>query len=107
MPSATIYDKLAVATWWEPSKQVSSYVASTLRTVSMLPSHSRLHNKHAGLAAQLVRPVDMGIQTSHNLIISQFLETLKSSVNMKAQYVTSEESAFPRNIFLRSTMKSR
>ena len=33
-------------------------------------------------------------------MIFQFLDTLKAAVKSKLQYVTSEQSAFPKNIFL-------
>jgi len=109
-PTSAEFNKLAVRTWWEPSKQVSSYIYSTLKTLSELPVHSRIYDfvsMQAQEAFPLVKPIDTGIQTSHNIMISQFLEHFKSAINLKLEYVTSSESAFPRNVFLRSKVVSK
>merc|ERR1711962_966029 len=43
----------------------------------------------------------------HNIIISHFLDTLKAAVNMRLQYVFSEDDEVPRSVFMRNSAKSR
>lgn len=108
-PSSHIMNKLAVATWWEPSTQVTSYIHSTLKTIASLPYHSTLYSavgEKAKAALLLAKPAQTGIQTSHNIMITEFLHTLKAAVNVKLQYVTSKESAFPKVAFYKTVVKS-
>jgi len=58
-------------------------------------------------AIRLAKPTDSGIVTSHNIIISRFLDTLKAAVNMRLQYVFSEDDEVPRSLFMRNSVKSR
>merc|ERR1719228_2537045 len=109
-PHSSHLNTLAVRTWWEPSRQVAAYITTTLKTLAKLPIHNRLYNmvsQQAQEAYRLAKPTNTGIQMSHNVMISQFLDTLKAAVNFKLQYVTSEESAFPKNIFLKDSVASK
>merc|ERR1719420_2066964 len=58
-------------------------------------------------ALKLAKPYHYGIQTSQNLKIKQILDSLKASVGMQLQYVNSEESAIPRNMYIRSEVDTR
>merc|ERR1719292_91879 len=109
-PYSSHLNTLAVRTWWEPSRQVAAYITTTLKTLAELPTHSHLYNlvsEKAQEAYRLAKPTNTGILMSHNVMISQFLDTLKAAVNFKLQYVTSEESAFPKNVFLKDSVASK
>ena len=111
-PSSAQLQKLATLTWYESQQQVASFISSTLESLSQLPSGSQESLSHlsqkAGEALKLAKPTNSsGIHKSQNLEIKQFLETLKASVGLKLQYVNSEESAFPRTMYLQSEISSK
>jgi len=110
-PTSVHLNELAIRTWWEPSNQVSAYITSTLRALANpeLERYSKIYaviSESAREAIKLAKPTDAGIQTSHNIMISHFLDTLKAAVNMKLQYVFSEEDELPRNLFMKASVKS-
>ena len=75
-----------------------------------LPFQAPLYQKIAQKAEEaykLAKPINTGIQTSHNIKIVEFLDTFRSAVTLKLQYVNSEESAFPRTIFVKSEVQSK
>ena len=111
-PSSSQLQKLAALTWYDSQQQVASFISSTLESLSQLPSGSEESLSHlsqkAGEALKLAKPTNStGIHKSQNIEIKQFLETLKASVGLKLQYVNSEESAFPRTMFLQSLISSK
>jgi len=110
-PSSADLQKMAVMTWFDSSKQVASYISSTLQSLKDMPlgsieQQTELSQK-AEEALKLAKPYHYGIQTSQNLKIKQILDTLKASVGMHLQYVNSEESAIPRNMYIKSEVNSR
>ena len=110
LPSSADMQKLAIRTWFESSQQVSSYITSTLKSLKGLPLQAPLYQKIAQKAEEaykLAKPMTTGIQTSHNIKIVQFLDTLRSAVTLKLQYVTSEESAVPRTMYVKSDIQSK
>merc|ERR1711962_23780 len=111
-PASFHLNKLAIRTWWEPSKQVSAYITSTLHALANpeIARDSKMFSpifERAREAIKLAKPTDAGIVTSHNIIISHFLDTLKAAVNMRLQYVFSEDDEVPRSVFMRNSVKSR
>merc|ERR1711962_211771 len=112
LPTSFHLNKLAIRTWWEPSRQVSAYITSTLHALANpeLARHSKIYKaviEPAREAIRIAKPTDAGILTSHNIMISQFLDTLKAAVNMKVQYVFSEEDELPRTLFMKTSVKSK
>merc|ERR1712227_1141386 len=110
-PSSSDMQKMAVMTWFDSSKQVASYISSTLQSLKDMPlgsieQQTELSQK-AEEALKLAKPYHYGIQASQNLKIKQILDTLKASVGMHLQYVNSEESAIPRNMYIRSEVDTR
>jgi len=111
-PSSIYLNKLAIRTWWEPSHQVRAYITSILRTLAdpEVARLSKIYNdvfEPAKEALRMAKPTDTGIQNSHEIIISQFLDTLQAGVNMKMQYVISEESQWPRNVYMKTSIRSK
>ena len=109
-PSAADMQRLAIRSWFEPSRQVSSYIYSTLKTLSQIPEeltrYAPLQEK-ARITLHLARPNFEGLQSSHNLQMTQFVEAIRSAVSHKLQWTTSEESFFPRSIFASANLKGR
>merc|ERR1712048_1408967 len=110
-PSSSDMQKMAVMTWFDSSKQVASYISSTLQSLKEMPMGSieqqtELSQK-AEEALKLAKPYHGGIQTSQNLKIKQILDSLKASVGMQLQYVNSEESAIPRNMYIKTEVDTR
>ena len=110
-PSASEMKKLSLLTWFDSSKQVSSYVITTLKSLQELPKGSvevktQLSQK-AEEALKFAKPIEFGIEKSHNIKIQKFLDTLRTSVGLRLQYVNSEESAIPRNMYMKSEINSQ
>ena len=109
-PSSAQLQKLAGLTWYDSQQQVSAFISSTLQSLSQLPSGSQESylSQKAGEALKLAKPTNSsGIHKSQNIQIKQFLESLKASVGLNLQYVNSEESAFPRTMYLQSQISSK
>ena len=110
-PSSTHLKKLSLLTWFDSSKQVASYISSTLKSLMESPLGSTESktglSQMAEEAYKFAKPYLYGIEKSHNIKITQFLDTLKSSVGLNLQYVNSEESAIPKNMYLKSEIKSK
>jgi len=109
-PSAADLKQISVMTWFDTSRQVVSYISSTLKSLKELPYESVEKQHHlsskAEEALRVAKPFDQGIHKSQNYKIQQFMDKLKASVGLKLQYVNSEESAIPRNMYLKSEIDS-
>ena len=109
-PSASDLHRLAIRTWFEPSKQVSAYIYSTIKSLKNRKSHPEglslggLSGK-ATLALPLCKPTPFELQGSHNIHLSYFMDSLKTTVGSTLQVVSSEDSMFPRSIFTKSTIE--
>merc|ERR1711872_262485 len=101
-PSSVDLQKLALRTWFEPSRQVVSYIHSTLKSLTQLtgslPEYERLRIK-ALTILPMAKPIKEGYQYSTNIHYTSFVETLKTLVSYKLQWTASEESFIPRTIF--------
>merc|ERR1719414_1501945 len=69
MPTSIHLNKLAIRTWWEPSKQVRVYITSTLRLLSNpeVVQHSEIYgdlSRSAQEAIKIARPTESGIHNS-------------------------------------------
>ena len=106
-PTAAELQKLAIRSWFEPSEQVASFIHSTLKSLETLPLANEFEElaRKATLALPLCKPSRMSIQTSQSLQISHFVETLKTTVTQKLQWVSTEQSAFPKSIYGKTTVR--
>merc|ERR1719289_89300 len=107
-PSTADLQKLAVRTWFEPSRQVSSYIHSTLKTLSQLsgsvPEYDVIKVK-AETALPLAKPNYEGYQYSRNLQVVKFFDSLKIAVSNKLAWTASEDSFYPRSTFISANTK--
>merc|ERR1712142_14662 len=107
-PSSTDIQRLALRTWFEPSRQIVSYIHSTLKSLTMLssavPEYERLKLK-ALMLLPIAKPVSEEIQYSHNVHYTTFIESFKSLISHKLQWTASEESFLPKSVFSKSQLK--
>merc|ERR1712121_248149 len=102
LPTTTEIQKLAIRSWMEPSKQVSAFIVSTIRSLAdtQVPEL-----KIVGLKARSVLPLikveQCGVQHSHNINYSSFVEYLKVLVGSQYQLVNSKESLIPHKMALK------
>jgi len=102
-PTTAELQKLAVSTWKEPSTQVSSFIVSTLRSLanSQVPELKSVGLK-ARSVLQLIKEEQYGIQHSHNINHSSFVEYLRLLINNQYQLVNSKESLIPHKMSLKT-----
>merc|ERR1719495_1708196 len=102
-PTTAEIQKLAVRSWMEPSKQVSAFIVSTIRSLAYTEVPEL---KIVGLKARSVFPLikkeHYGIQYSHNINYSSFVEYMKLLINNQYQMVNSKESLMPHKIALKT-----
>jgi hypothetical protein len=95
-PSTAQLQKIAARTWFEPSKQVASFIHSTLKN---LISTEVPELKAVGLRAEsvihMVKPFQYGAQYSHNINLGEFVEYLKTAVSQKFSWVYNEDEVVP------------
>merc|ERR1712168_1679530 len=98
-PITAEIQKLAVRSWMEPSEQVSAFIVSTIRSLAYTEVPEL---KIVGLKARSVLPLikkeHYGIQYSHNINYSSFVEYMKLLINDQYQMVNSKESLMPHKI---------
>merc|ERR1719392_79036 len=103
LPTTTEIQKLAIRSWMEPSKQVSAFIVSTIRSLAdtQVPEL-----EIAGLKARSVLPLikdeQYGLQHSHNINYSSFVDYLKVLVSNQYQLVNSKESLIPHKMALKT-----
>merc|ERR1719385_131139 len=103
LPTTTEIQKLAIRSWMEPSKQVSAFIVSTIRS---LASTQVPELEIAGLKARSVLPLikdeQYGLQHSHNINYSSFVDYLRVLVSNQYQLVNSKESLIPHKMALKT-----
>merc|ERR1719347_607117 len=102
LPTTAEIQKLAVRSWMEPSRQVSAFIVSTIRSLAYTQVPEL---KIVGLKARSVLPLikveQYGVQHSHNINYSSFVEYLKVLVGSQFQLVNSKESLIPHKMALK------
>merc|ERR1719385_691899 len=103
LPTTTEIQKLAIRSWMEPSEQVSAFIASTIRSLAYTQVPEL---KIVGLKARSVLPLikneQYGIQYSHNINYSSFVDYLRLLINNQYQLVNSKESLIPPKVSLKT-----
>ena len=98
-PSMAQLQKVAIRTWFEPSKQVASFIHSTLKS---LVDTEVPELKAVGLKARsivhMVKPSQYGIQFAQNANFADFVNYLKTSISKKVALVYNEEHIVPTKI---------
>merc|ERR1711931_454703 len=107
-PSSADLQRLALQTWSEPSRQVASYIYSTLETLKNLPptvpEYEPLRRK-AELIFGVAKPVREGIQYSRFLHTASHVDSLRSTFGNSLIYQADKTSVFPKTLFIASQLK--
>merc|ERR1712180_117486 len=102
-PTTAELQKLAIRSWMEPSEQVSSFIVSTIRSLALSQVPEL---KTVGLKARSVLPLikgqKFGLQYSHNVNFSSFIEYLRTLVNVRYELVNSKESLIPHKVSMKT-----
>merc|ERR1719347_1642103 len=102
-PTTAELQKLAIRSWMEPSEQVASFIFSTLRSLaySQVPEL-----RTVGLKARSVLPLikgeRFGLQYSHNVHFSSYVEYMRTLINNKYELVNSKESLIPHKLSMKT-----
>jgi hypothetical protein len=87
----------------EPSEQVVSFILSTLRSLAYTQVPEL---KIVGLKARSVLPLikgeKFGIQYSHNINFSSYVEYMRTLINNKFELVNSKESLIPHKLSMKT-----
>merc|ERR1719427_2276294 len=95
-PTIAELKMIAVRTWLEPSRQVASFIYSTLRSLAVTevpelkPVGVQVHN-----ILSLVKPVVLNIQYAQNLHFTKLVNYLEMIVHQEMSWVASPESFIP------------
>merc|ERR1712042_118917 len=95
-PTIAELKMIAVRTWLEPSKQVASFIYSTLRSLAVTevpelkPVGVQVHS-----ILSLVKPVVLNIQYAQNLHFAKLVNYLEMIVHQEISWVASPESFIP------------
>lgn len=100
-PSTAQLQKVAVRTWFEPSKQVSSFIYSTLKSLvdTEVPELKAVGRKAESLI-QMIKPQEYGLQFAHNANYAEFVDYLKTAISKKVSWSFTEEEMIPARISL-------
>ena len=95
-PSMAQLQKVAARTWFEPSKQVASFIHSTLKNLvnTQVPELKAVGQK-ATSVINMVKPFQYGVQFSHNVNYADFVNYLKTSMSKKVSWVFNEQEIVP------------
>ncbi len=98
-PSTAELQKIAVRSWFEPSKQVASFIYSTFESLARTnggeqPMLKIVAEKVRPLI-RLVKPYKYGYQYSKNWNSARFVDYLKMAVSHKYQWTQTRDSLFP------------
>jgi len=106
-PTTAEIQKLAIRSWLEPSKQVSSFIVSTLRSLAYTQvPELKIVGMKARSVLSLIKNKQYGFQYSHNVNYSSFVEYLRVLINNEYQLVNSKESLIPHKMSMKTVYYS-
>jgi len=102
-PTTAELQKLAIRSWMESSEQVASFIISTIRSLAYTQVPEL---KTVGLKARTLLPLikgeQFGIQYSHNVHFSSFVEYMRTLINNKFELVNSKSSIIPNKLSMKT-----
>ena len=107
-PSSADLQRLALRTWYEPSRQVASYIYSTLKTLKNLPAANSEYEtlkQKAEIILSIAKPVKEGIQYSRNIHVANYIESFRSVVGNSLVWQADEDSFLPKSLYFSSQIK--
>jgi len=102
-PSISELQTLAIRSWFEPSKQVSSFIYSTLKSLASteIPTLKALALR-AQTVLPMMKPEVVGIHRSHNINYSTLVKYMNSFVSSQLLLTNSKESLIPHHLIFKS-----
>jgi len=102
-PSIAELQTLSIRSWFEPSRQVSSFIYSTLKSLAATEIPTL---KAVGLKAKtvlpLIKPEIVAIHRSHNINLSTIVEYLNTITSNQFMLVNSKESLVPHHAIFKT-----
>jgi len=103
IPTTAELQKLAIRSWTESSEQVRAFIVSTIRSLAYtkVPELKAVSAKARALLP-LIKSEIYGIQYSHTLNISTFIEYLRTLIIRDFQLVNTKESLVPHKFSVKA-----
>merc|ERR1719193_1159925 len=107
-PTVAELKMIAVRTWMEPSKQVSSFIYSTLKSlvVTEVPELKAVGLQIHSILS-LVKPVALNLQYAQNLHFAKLVNYLEMVVHQEVSWVASPESFIPTRMSVHSLISGQ
>jgi hypothetical protein len=104
-PSTAELQKIAVRSWFEPSKQVASFIYTTLKSLTKtdVPELEPVGRQAKNVIA-MVKPFQWGIQFSHNTHTQALVKYLRIAHSVETSFVSTAETLFPSRLAFSSRM---
>ncbi len=98
-PTVNDLQKMAVRTWFEPSKQVGSFVYSTIKSlVGTKNPELRNVGERAKTLIHLVKPFQTGLEFSHNIQSNNYVRYLLAASSGQFDYMTGDQNLIPTRV---------
>ncbi|CAG2053201.1 unnamed protein product [Timema podura] len=92
-PELSVWQRLAIATWYEPNLALVSFIRSSLETLAQLEDpHYNQMSKNAASALFLSKPLSLGLDHAYNLV--------RTSSTLKLESVVLEQWSWQRGLDL-------
>nr|CAD7255934.1 unnamed protein product [Timema shepardi] len=92
-PELSVWQRLAIATWYEPNLALVSFVRSSLETLAQLEDpHYNQMSRNAASALYLSKPLSLGLDHAYNLV--------RTSSTIKLESVVIEQWSWQRGLDL-------
>ncbi len=98
-PSVTDLQKIAVRSWFEPSKQVGAFVYSTMKhLVNTEQPELKIVGEKVKTLLHLVRPFQTGLEFSQNIQLDNYVRYLLTSATGGISYITGDRNIIPTRV---------
>jgi hypothetical protein len=105
-PTFAEMHKIAIRSWFEPSLQVTSFIYSTLWSLSTTEDPALLRLREAAATVlPMMKPVRVGIQFSQNVIVDKFVRYIRAIPFTHIKIVQSEMSPLPAKASFKTFVK--
>merc|ERR1711970_93211 len=107
-PTVAELKMIAVRTWLEPSKQVASFIYSTLKSLAVTEvPELKLVGVQIKSILPLVKPVVLSVQYAQNLHFAKLVNYLEMVVHQEVSWVASPESFIPARMSVHSLISGQ
>ena len=101
-----LWQQIAMSTWFEPNRNVLTFVVNTLEQYAQLKRPLRgatwVQQRKARAVLPLAKPIDASLARPHNLVESQFFEEVNSGFKQQLQWIQGEDSLIPNYVYYKS-----